>query len=805
MNDIFLRVIAEQYKRWKQRGYDWKLGVEVEFIPFLPSEFPADNTALKINPENAPFYTLRDHFRLAAIDPKESARKAYHQVRERISDDDDLVRELAAKSFFNSRVELLYELEKLERRMHSENPDEASRAVLNGFLAKMNILSVREGGLRGLIQPRFGDFGLGKGWWDDADMSEVRTDVTSDPFLAIKKYHWILERLMQAGKEFGVIPSNRPFDRHLHFSIWNGDQNMMVDDNVNSEGFKEQALLGLLTRFRADHNLELDVDPTSMTNFSEVAIGSDKGASLRTARNSWEYRPYYTNRWPHLAKDIMLIMLGTAEGVFNEAYRDPASQTPLIGLMKKELDPYHSFRIIRDEQGSDLGISKILLDGDLYENGIRPPFLTHQDDEYPELESLLNRIAKEKGFIGWSAEDYDPERKVYCLEESSFFREARYSTKTAREVFEQREEGANITVLETISWKAVYDIVRLDTDQGILVLDKDWDCPELRSAINGIVIEKPMSFSADDLNVQGLGALNAKINFLESSLDAEVYTDGDRHRLDTFYREHYDSLARLTADRIADAFIADAAACQNSDVEQAATDIVFRNFLIPLMMQTEWDSSFSGDNDASLDFYEPRIKEILASKIARMREEGTAGNFQIAVLEQIQADLHRDRFIDFNRYFELFIRTAFEKIKNRNKNKGSVRVNVGEEFECEEVADDFEGIQAGVLIGLFHELTCHFDDMQQTCLEDDILAYNKMANQLADARAILKKVLDDLKESEPPFDYKEPILEKIEEAFGDILSKFEDYVCDHYNDNVADNVADKKPIKRAVPLEILTL
>ncbi|MBU6236142.1 MAG: hypothetical protein KGQ41_09880, partial [Alphaproteobacteria bacterium] len=177
-------------------------------------------------------------------------------------------------------------------------------------------MPTRSGGLREIMEPRFGSLFLGHGWWDSPGTAELRIAPMRSPRYFINTYHHMIKTVYEAAENFRLIPEMHRGSPQLHFSLWEDQElegkftntmAMQYDMDVVSNEYLMYGLYGMIGE--APHLIN-DYDPTNPNYSFDLDIGHTKGHSIRQNGRSWEWRRNQKSNFIHLARDLALIIGG---------------------------------------------------------------------------------------------------------------------------------------------------------------------------------------------------------------------------------------------------------------------------------------------------------------------------------------------------------------------------------------------------------------------------------------------------------------------------------------------------------------
>ncbi|MCB1539227.1 MAG: hypothetical protein H6865_05820 [Rhodospirillales bacterium] len=336
LNRAMLRTMDNALARWKAEGYSWRFGQEIEIIPrsfsYLQESLeyvPLEEIRLQ-TPALFPSYETYVRAVESGVQPDPAAH--IDRLVERLKHEKYAA--LTQQSGF-TRKAMIEQLHEFKTALADSDPKTSDQARFNAWLAHLTLMPWALGGLHGLVEPKFGSYIAGTGWWDAKGVAEFSTPVHENPRDLIRATHRILQRLLTSSPAFGVMPTFINSGAQLNFSIHRDAdaRNMMVLDDEDSLAFAQKALTGLFGLFHDAPHLIQDHDPLNSNNNVEISVGGDRGNTIRQKPECWELRRNYNSAFVHQARDIALIAAGTAQGVFDT--QDLKTRQKSIGLELK--------------------------------------------------------------------------------------------------------------------------------------------------------------------------------------------------------------------------------------------------------------------------------------------------------------------------------------------------------------------------------------------------------------------------------------------------------------------------------------
>lgn len=342
-NERFLHIIKQQQERWKEQGYYWKFGLEIDFDLMVGSSLPsADEKFIEgmCDEDNGIMYDPEHYAELVARNPDFAN---YKHPENGFADIRDKLEGVLAKIFEDIRTglidiegiseennvpeeEIVEELQRYAKELHDKDPKIREYAAKNIFMARIHMYNSDQGGVRDLIEPRFGDAPWGLGWWDKPDDAEIRIPVTDNPMEIIGRYHQAVTLMKQLQDETDIIVHfDTAVHPQLHTSIWriSDDKNMTAADDEDSAAFSEKAANGLVRAIQEAPVVFQEYDALNKEQIFKGRFGTTRSDEIRQRKTDWEFRLPVWGMTGHMARYIALIMGSTANGVFApETYKD---------------------------------------------------------------------------------------------------------------------------------------------------------------------------------------------------------------------------------------------------------------------------------------------------------------------------------------------------------------------------------------------------------------------------------------------------------------------------------------------------
>jgi hypothetical protein len=307
LNDVFLRIIDNAQKRWSDAGYDWKFGIEICFSLKTSKSLERNPDTLGLNwPKEEQLQGVtKDAWQQIEHYGRNTkrARKAVAQMRD----------EAAAIAVMHDMpvADVIAQLDEIDANLRSAKPDIKDDGMQNAYMAWIHSRTSDAGGVHDLIAPRFGDYLHGRGWWDDYQSAELRTQTLSSPHDVIINHHRLVDIVTRTAGEFGLVPlflhGHTP---HLHFSIWNREtgQNMMDYDDATLD-FREGVASGILDLARQAPYLVTDIGLREAYMEDDFKISTWRvSTGVRQLDGHWELRRQTSLELGFMARDLAMLM-----------------------------------------------------------------------------------------------------------------------------------------------------------------------------------------------------------------------------------------------------------------------------------------------------------------------------------------------------------------------------------------------------------------------------------------------------------------------------------------------------------------
>lgn len=344
-NDLFLHIIGEQQKRWEKQGFYWKFGLEIDFDLMVGSDGPT--LAEDDDPYNKERYTrfaekYPDYKTFDRPTNFEAQRDRLEGVLARMFEDirNGLIDlESLSEETNIPEAEMMEELQRYGKELYSDDEETRRYAAKNIFMARIHLYNTDQGGVRDLIEPRFGDAPWGLGWWDKPDDAEIRIPVTTDPLKLISGYHHAIANMKALQDETGVfVHFDSAVHPQLHDSIWriSDNKNMSCADDPESAAFMEQTANGLIRTIQEAPALFQEYNALNNQMIFKGDLGTTRSDQIRQRKTDWEYRVHIWGMTGHLARYIALIMGAKANGVFNQEIYEEWDQKQLTSVRAQD-------------------------------------------------------------------------------------------------------------------------------------------------------------------------------------------------------------------------------------------------------------------------------------------------------------------------------------------------------------------------------------------------------------------------------------------------------------------------------------
>jgi hypothetical protein len=324
LNDIFLRMLEAAKARWDAAGYDWKFGMEISFDLQSPRNFkwkPDQENPLWAaeDAQNAHFEAQLEKMHARGRDTTR-ARKAVTQMRAEAD---------AIAAMHGISVEtVIAQLDQIDADLRSRKPAVKEDGMQNAYMAWIHTRNYDQGGVFDLIEPRFGDYLHGMGWWDSYQHGELRTQILSDPLDVIEKHHKMIEILSTTAHDFNLMAHFlRGHAPQIHYSIWDraSGQNMM-DFNDDTLDFRTRLATGILDWVRHAPYMFQDMHFSTLGMQGQLDFDSWRVENgIRQCEGHWELRRSCSNMADnageigYMARDLAMLMAQSLPAILPEA------------------------------------------------------------------------------------------------------------------------------------------------------------------------------------------------------------------------------------------------------------------------------------------------------------------------------------------------------------------------------------------------------------------------------------------------------------------------------------------------------
>ena len=375
LNDAYADRAKHHIKAWKDKGYTWKFGQELEMVPRTRKQFKEFN-ASHYELDTDDMAVLSPYYKPSLDLQKQMDKKAsnselklaiealghVHKLIDHVKKSPDMDR--FAEEAEISKDNILRELREIGENLLSEDEEERDLARINAYLAYLNLLPSDKGGVRDLVHPRFGSRIKGKGWWDAPNVAEFRTYVMENPDELIEKTHATITKIFAAAKKFDVIPDMNIPGAHFNFSLWRDSDGTNVMEKRTDADFElcQSMMTGLYATWLEAPHLVHDIDPSNISHTAPISSLDRRGCAIRQCENRWEWRRSYESNFVHLARDIAVITGGAGYGAFklesDDAYRDKKD----IKFLTYTRPQFTSRNIFQKDSGLRMALDACTLD-----------------------------------------------------------------------------------------------------------------------------------------------------------------------------------------------------------------------------------------------------------------------------------------------------------------------------------------------------------------------------------------------------------------------------------------------------------
>lgn len=321
LNDLFLKAVGRRIGQFQKNGRFWMFAIEMEFAPLSPAHFEdragikkfGEDRVLRACPHIAPSLEL---FHKLEKQPDDGfVKHACDRMVDYVKTNAETLADYL-KATGKTQAEVIQTLKAYKNALDSHNKLEAYRARQDIFLAWLHIMPRRQGGLREVLEPRFGNLTYGRGWWDSPGTAEIRLAPITSPSRFIREYHGMIQAVYKTCERFHLIPEMHLASPQLHFSIWEdynaegkyyNTMEMLNDMDVVCNQYNMYGIYGMIGN--APHLIN-DFDPTNLDFHVDLDIGHHKGHTIRQNGRSWEIRRKSRSNFIHLARDLAVIVGG---------------------------------------------------------------------------------------------------------------------------------------------------------------------------------------------------------------------------------------------------------------------------------------------------------------------------------------------------------------------------------------------------------------------------------------------------------------------------------------------------------------
>ncbi|MBI1327326.1 MAG: hypothetical protein GC136_06745 [Alphaproteobacteria bacterium] len=330
----FRAILDRALKQFHDRGYSFKFGIELDFELLKPATI-LEKSANRIKNRQYVGPTAVPSEKLARQLTEHSADEKFLQdailkIRKFLRANGKEANRLA-NEVHNNVPAMRAHFEEFVKNLASEDEEIVHGARQNIFLAYLHLFPASEGGLRDVVEPRFGAYRHGIGWWDGHDDAEVRTNILENAEDVIAAYHRIRETFFATAVKFNLVPLASSIPAQLHVSLWKDGKNLMLGEDAESADICEKALHGYYLAIDDLTYFFQNLCPHQLCEKDGPSASGDRLALLRQLHDNWEIRKYgVTHDW-NILRDIMLFTMGAGYGLFG---------TELLEEMKERLDVF---------------------------------------------------------------------------------------------------------------------------------------------------------------------------------------------------------------------------------------------------------------------------------------------------------------------------------------------------------------------------------------------------------------------------------------------------------------------------------
>ncbi len=522
MDDIFMRLVDAQEKLWFDKGYVWEWALELECTLDTTKEFDfiRRQSHVAIRDGDVRQRELKNAFRQYQTLKQEKRGINLRLAGETV---DDLLRHyrdegsraelekyLSHPKIKIKREDAILELEEFKANLRHKEKQHRRQAVANIMLARIHTFPQAQGGLSDLIEPRFGSYGYGYGWWDGDCVFEARIPPTGDAKTFIERYHVLLGEIARMAHEYGLVANFASGQLNFNVRRLCDGRNMMDARVMEDLDFHKRLLAGMQRMLDEAPHFKSDMRSTdNEREFFEFSARPSKSAGVHLRPERWEVRRSPNNGYLHMAKELAFWMTGASHTVFHvgdiDAYIETYGYPIRTGLFP---DSFHEIHGQKSQLANLVAMSAVKDDG---------------------------RLDPELGFI------YD-HHKGFLHE----IGEHNHSLFTLSPEGDDNEILVNCTLASPSAWVALVEQhLSIDENNRIVVRGVH---PEIADAFAPIVLERlrPIATSQPMAGIYGSATLFNALHLLtESPLLQAFLGDDDRARL----REGYAGILTAQAKR----------------------------------------------------------------------------------------------------------------------------------------------------------------------------------------------------------------------------------------------------------------
>ncbi|NBX66257.1 MAG: hypothetical protein EBQ96_04600 [Proteobacteria bacterium] len=319
----FCKLLDDYRARWRKKGYEFVWGLEINFeLKAFALGVDRDFDDTKLTREHIwRYYGLaRNDFEMVSKIVSDAeiastrdrlARVIYETILDGTIPDDYF------KEVRLSRAEVADEVKGFFGDGNLGDDNAHSHSVRSLCLAHLHLLLAKDGGLRDIIEPRFGNFESGIGWFDDnGDDCEVRLLPHHDPYEFERRYHTAIQNIGNTSVLHGA--SMIPNYNHFHFSLLEADTgiNVMESNEPRHIELRRMMMQGLAFFMATYPGLFHDYDLAEPSRIFSISANTDRNRSIRQKPKSWELRSYKGSELLHLTRDMAIVMMAAYCGPY---------------------------------------------------------------------------------------------------------------------------------------------------------------------------------------------------------------------------------------------------------------------------------------------------------------------------------------------------------------------------------------------------------------------------------------------------------------------------------------------------------